>query len=106
MPPAPAVVPLINNDLPESDPFSDNNAFEDPQHGVVPATNKEVIRQPFESTRQDEVTVSIGECVHVLLTFDDEWAYVVKVPAPGSGGEDVGGGSKGLIPINCFKEPA
>ena len=95
----PAVVPLTNND-----PFADANPFEDPQRPAVPAIFKEFIRRPFERTRQGEVTVSVGECV---LTFDDGWAYVVKVPAPGSGRRDnegVSGGSKGLIPIGCLRE--
>lgn len=103
------MVPLIGNDFSVSDPFTDDDPFEDPQRPAVPAILKEIICHPFQRTRQDEVTVSVGECVHVLLTFDDGWVYVVKVPAPGSGGkdnEDVSGGIKGLIPIGCLREIA
>jgi hypothetical protein len=107
VPSTPAVVPLTNNDPSGSDPFADANPFEDPQRPAVPAIHKEIVRRPFQHIRQDEVTVNIGESVHVLLTFDDGWAYVVKVPVPGSGrgdSEDVSGGSKGLIPIDCLRE--
>ena len=107
VPSTPAVVPLTNNDPSGSDPFADENPFEDPQRPALPAIHKEIVRRPFQRTRQDEVTVNIGECVHVLLTFDDGWVYVVKVPVPGSGrgdSEDVSGGSKGLIPIDCLRE--
>jgi hypothetical protein len=108
VPSTPAVlVPLTNSDPSGSDPFADANPFEDPQRPAVPAIHKEIVRRPFQRTRQDEVTVNIGECVPVLLTFDDGWAYVVKVPEPSSGrgdNEDVSGGSKGLIPIDCLRE--
>jgi hypothetical protein len=42
------------------------------------------------------------------MTFDDGWASVVKVPAPGSGGGNEDDASvadnRGLIPIDCLRE--
>ena len=115
MPPTPSAVPLINNDPFASDPFGDNNPFEDPQRPVVPAipatafAENESICRPFQRTREDELTVSVGEWVRILITFDDGWAYVVKVPTPGSGGGEKDDASasenKGLIPIDCLREP-
>lgn len=49
----------------------------------------------------------VSECVHVLLTFDDEWVYV-KVRHPVQVEEiakTFRGGIKGLIPICCLREP-
>ena len=57
---------------------------------------------------QDEVTVRVGKYVRGLTTFDDGWAYVVKVPPMGlsrGNDEDILGGSKGLIPVDCVREP-
>ena len=107
VPTPPAAVSLIGEDPFASDPFVDNNPFENSQPTAAPAALKDIIRRPYQRVLQDEITVSVGECVHVLTTFDDGWAYVVKVPVPGSGGEDnenVSGGNKGLIPINCLRE--
>jgi hypothetical protein len=108
VPSSPSVAPLIGDDPFASNPFGDNNPFEDPQCAAAPATLKEIIRRPYQRTLEDEVTVSFGEYVHVLMTFDDGWAYVVKVPPTGLGrgdNEGVSGGSKGLIPIECLREP-
>ena len=108
VPSLPSAAPLIGDDPFASDPFGDNNPFEDPQRAAAPTTLKEIICQPYQRTLEDEVTVSVGEYVHVLTTFDDGWAYVVKVPPTGSGrgdNEDASGGSKGLIPIDCLREP-
>ncbi|KIM41179.1 hypothetical protein M413DRAFT_445880 [Hebeloma cylindrosporum] len=111
IPPTPSAVPLIPSDPFASDPFGDNNPFEDPQRVVAPVlpptafAEKESIRRPFERTRSDELTVINGEYVRILTTFDDGWAYVVKVPASGSDGEDASADSKGLIPIDCLREP-
>ena len=109
VPSPPSAAPLIGDDPFASNPFGDNNPFEDSQCAAAPATLKEIIRRPYQRTLEDEVTVSFGEYVHVLTTFDDGWAYVVKVPPTGSGrgdNEDVSGGSKGLIPIDCLREPS
>ena len=113
--PTPSAVALMNDDPFASDPFGDNNPFEDPQRPVataMPATvfaEEEVIRRPFHRIREDELTVSVGEYVRILTTFDDGWAYVVKVPTPGSGGGDKDDDSafdnKGLIPIDCLRGP-
>jgi hypothetical protein len=108
VPLSPTAAPLLGYDPFASNPFGDNNPFEDSQRAAAPATLKEIIRRPYQRNLEDEVTVSIGEYVHVLTTFDDGWAYVVKVPPTGSGkgdNENVSGGSKGLIPIHCLREP-
>ncbi|KIM41175.1 hypothetical protein M413DRAFT_39966, partial [Hebeloma cylindrosporum] len=85
----------------------DNDPFQDSQSVAAPATVNEIIRRPYQRALEDEVTVSVGEYVHVLMTFEDGWAYVVKVPPAGLGrdSEDVLGGNKGLIPIDCLREP-
>ena len=115
VPPTPSAEPLIRNDPVVSDPFGDNNPFEDPQNALAPViaptafAEKEIIRRPFQRTLQDELTVNVGEHIRILMTFDDGWAYVVKVPTPGSGGGDKDDASaadnKGLIPIDCLRGP-
>jgi hypothetical protein len=96
-----------------ANPFSDNNPFEDRQPPAAltifpPAfAGKETIRRPFQRTQEDEITVNHGETVCVLTTFDDGWAYVVKVPVMASDGTDdvPDEATKGLIPIDCLREP-
>ena len=105
--PSTSAASLIGSDPFASDPVGDNDPFGDAQRPAAPIILKEIIRQPFQRTREDEITVSIGECVHVIKTFDDGWAYVVKVPATDSGRGDNGNlsaESKGLIPIDCLME--
>jgi len=105
--PSTSAASLIGSDPFASGPVGDNNPFEDAQRPAAPTIFKEIIRQPFQRTREDEITVSIGECVHVITTFDDGWVYVVKVPATGSSrgdNEDLSAESKGFIPIDCLME--
>jgi hypothetical protein len=105
--PSISAVSLIGSDPFASDPVCDDNPFEDAQRPAAPTIFKEIVRQPFQRTREDEITVSIGECVHVITTFNDGWAYVVKVPETGPGrgdNEGVLAESKGLIPIDCLME--
>ena len=106
VPSPPFAAPLIGNDPFTSDPFADNNPFEGSQPAAAPATLKGVIRRPYQRSLEDEVTVVVGEYVHVLTTFEDGWAYVVKVSPSGSDrdNEDTSDGSKGLIPIDCLRE--
>ncbi|KIM41178.1 hypothetical protein M413DRAFT_412247 [Hebeloma cylindrosporum] len=106
-PSVPATSSLIGSDPFASNPLRDNDPFEDPQPDTAPATLREIIHRPYQRASEDEVTVSVGEYVHVLTTFDDGWAYVVKLPPMGSGGgdnEDISGGGKGLIPVDCLME--
>jgi len=112
VPPSPvAGTPTGANPFSEN-PFSDNNPFEDHQitaaQAITPTAfaEMEVIRRAFRRNLQDEITVNSGEFVRVLKTFDDGWAYVAKTPAMGSNGiDDVDDGTKGLIPIDCLREP-
>ena len=113
VPPSPAAFTPSSTSSFAENPFSDNNPFEDYQLSTVQAitptifAENEVIRRSFYPTRQDELTVNFGESVRILQTFDDGWAHVVKVPATGSDGNvDVPeGGTQGLIPIDCLREP-
>jgi len=110
---SPAVETLTGADPFAANPFSDNNPFDDHHtpaaQAIAPTAfaEKEAIRRHFRRNLQDEITVNSGEFVRVLKTFDDGWAYVVKTPAMGSAGEDdvPDGGTKGLIPIDCLREP-
>lgn len=73
VPPTPAAVPLIGDDpfasKPVSNPFRDNNPFEDPQHPAAPTilttafAEEETTHGPFQRTPQDEVTVSTIDCL-------------------------------------------
>jgi hypothetical protein len=47
-------------------------------------------------TLHDELSVILGNAVHVVEVFDDGWAYMEK--KSGSKPE------KGLIPIDCLRE--
>jgi hypothetical protein len=66
----PSAAPLIRDDPFSSDPFGDNNPLEDFQRAVAPPTLKAIVLQPYQRTLEDEVTVSVGEYVHVLMTFE------------------------------------
>jgi hypothetical protein len=94
------------------DPFSDNNPFDDPatasnaSAGAFAET--EFIHRPFHPTLPDELAVRPEDPVHVLQAYDDGWAFVSKVrpdDPKGKGKEPNTAGDKGLIPIDCLREP-
>jgi len=61
--------------------------------GVV-AGALETVCRPFAPTLGDELVVEVGDLVSVIQAFDDGWARVRKQSD----------GSKGLIPIDCFRQ--
>ena len=69
VPSTPAAVPLIGDDPFASNPFLVKNPFEDPQHPAAPTVlttafaEEETIHRPFQRTPQDEVTVSMIDCL-------------------------------------------
>ncbi|KAF8157821.1 hypothetical protein B0H34DRAFT_430394 [Crassisporium funariophilum] len=101
-PPQAAADPFADNN-----PFSDNNPFEDPttvSHASGEFAEIEVIRRPFFPSLQDEVAVIPDDSVRVIQLFDDGWAMVEKV-TPGDSKGKAKEGERGLIPIDCLREP-
>ncbi|KAF8178000.1 hypothetical protein BJ912DRAFT_1063341 [Pholiota molesta] len=124
--PAPALVSPIGAE-PVANPFADNNPFEDtpltPTPAIVPVpaaaapptvagafAEVEYIKRPFNPSLTDELRVAPDDGVRVLQTFDDGWALVEKVSSSSSASAADGTGAagnygKGLIPIDCLREP-
>ena len=99
----------ITTDTVASDPFADNDPFDDPLATASSAStgefaDVEYIRRPFFPTLPDELAVKPDESVRVLQAFDDGWALVEKVDRKGKGKEDTPS-EQGLIPIDCLREP-
>jgi hypothetical protein len=69
----------------------------------------ETVRRPFVPTLSDELPVATGDRVKILHMFDDGWALVEKnpiIPDPkGKGNAIEHQPEKGLIPIDCFRDP-
>ena len=87
-----------------SDPFGDNNPFDDPALATVELKDSavEIVRRPFSPQLGDELQINIGEFVRIIQTFDDGWALVAKTSSLSQGEvEDM----QGLIPIDCLREP-
>jgi hypothetical protein len=95
-------------------PFDDNNPFEDhinSDSDITPTivystagafSDIEVVRRPFIPTLPDELAVKPGDNVRVLHSFDDGWALVEMV---GTGFSTMNQQGRGLIPIDCLREP-
>ena len=113
-PPAPAppldFALLAGISRPASDPFADENPFEDPDlttSAAVPVgefEEYETIRRHFNPTLVDELEVKPGDRVRILQTFDDGWAMAKRQPLFISG-QQIGVPEMGLIPIDCLREP-
>ncbi|KAF9474203.1 hypothetical protein BDN70DRAFT_816091 [Pholiota conissans] len=101
-PPPALVSPNLFGAEPVANPFADNNPFED-THAFAEV---EYIKRPFNPSLPDELQVAPDDSVRVLQTFDDGWALVEKVATDdGKGKERHGNYEKGLIPIDCLREP-
>jgi hypothetical protein len=87
--PSPTI--MVRNAMPEAIP----NPFDDPKEAPTFA-EIEIVCQPFVPTLHNELSVVLGDAVHVVEVFDDRWAYMEK--KSGSKPE------KGLIPIDCLRE--
>ncbi|KAK0202145.1 hypothetical protein DFS33DRAFT_1264943 [Desarmillaria ectypa] len=89
----------------EANPFVDPTASLDRPPSPVPFSDVGIIRRPFDSTLLDEISVYIGDRVHVVKVFGDGWALVEKIPAdsPSDKGKQVLP-QAGLIPIDCLRE--
>ncbi|KAF9564196.1 hypothetical protein CPC08DRAFT_631737 [Agrocybe pediades] len=94
------------------DPFADNNPFDDPV-GAPPSSAStgefaeiEFIRRPFYPTLPDEVAVRPDDPVRIIQAFDDGWALIEKVRLDQPMGRaQQNENIKGLIPIDCLREP-
>jgi len=86
-----ATPPAIPN--PFDDPTTDG-----PQENSAPPSFSEIeiVCRPFMPTLDDELSVALGDAVHIVDVFDDGWAYVEKK----SGLKP----ERGLIPIDCLRE--
>jgi hypothetical protein len=83
-----------------SNPFADDNPFDDPTSLLTPAcaTDVETVRRPFSPQLQDELQVNTGESVRIINIFDDGWAFVEKLPS-------IPNCEQGLIPLDCLRDP-
>ncbi|KAH9480868.1 hypothetical protein JR316_0007470 [Psilocybe cubensis] len=116
VPPTPGLPTLIvSQDNPinnVTDPFADNNPFEDPgpsaavpEQAFVSGNNggfaeTEFICRPFVPTLSDELAVRPDDPVRILTTFDDGWALVEKIRLDTNEVLE-----RGLIPIDCLRAP-
>ena len=55
-----------------------------------------VVTTPFQSTREDELTLRTGETVRLVKDFEDEWCLVQRVGRPDA--------EKGVVPRFCLSE--
>ncbi|KAJ3503213.1 hypothetical protein NLJ89_g8533 [Agrocybe chaxingu] len=113
IPPTPALpqLHLLQSPVsPSSNPFADNNPFDDPAAAAVnngsvgEFAETETIRRPFHPTLPDELKVRPDDIVHIIQSFDDGWALVEKLDVKGKGKEGAEP-ERGLIPVDCLREP-
>jgi hypothetical protein len=92
-------------------PVTPHDPFSDPQVEIMDDTGSDVpsrryspqfvdvetIRRPFLPTLDDELSVSPGDAVRVIQSFNDGWAFVERLQGNGQG-------TQGLIPIDCLRE--
>lgn len=92
---------------PARDPFADPETPPTPRSAVNPEFFEvEIIKRPFVPNLEDELAVDVADRVKILHMFDDGWALVEKNPVvEGSGKGKMRESEKGLIPIDCFRDP-
>ncbi|KAJ3166506.1 hypothetical protein HDU88_003375 [Geranomyces variabilis] len=56
--------------------------------------HRAAVIEGFEAREHDEISLRVGDVVHVSQTFDDGWAYGVNVSSPGR--------QEGVFPVVCL----